>query len=47
MDEIDILKKNVADQQEQLQKSYIKIKELTAKVYNLSKLITLLLGKVK
>ena len=47
MDEIDILKKNVAYQQEQFQKSYIKIKELTAKVYKLSKLITLLLGKVK
>jgi predicted RNase H-like nuclease (RuvC/YqgF family) len=47
MTEIDIYKKNIADLQEQLQKSYIKIKDLNKKVNKLNKLLSLLLGKVK
>jgi|TARA_R100001594_G_scaffold75093_1_gene109827 hypothetical protein len=47
MNETDIYKKNIADLQEQLQKSYIKIKDLNKKVNKLNKLLSLLLGKVK
>jgi predicted RNase H-like nuclease (RuvC/YqgF family) len=47
MNETDIYKKNIADLQEQLQKSYIKIKDLNKKVNKLNKLLSLLLGKVE
>jgi|TARA_R100001530_G_scaffold93346_2_gene64783 predicted RNase H-like nuclease (RuvC/YqgF family) len=46
MTEIEILKKNVSDLQEQLQKSYTRIKELNKKVNNLTKLLNILRGKV-
>jgi hypothetical protein len=47
MNETDIYKKNIADLQDQLQKSYIKIKDLNKKVNKLNKLLSLLLGKVE
>ena len=47
MNETDIYKKNIADLQEQLQKSYIKIKDLNKKVNKLNELLSLLLGKVE
>ena len=47
MTEIEILKKNVSDLQEQLQKSYTRIKDLNKEVNKLNKLLALLLGKVK
>ena len=47
MTEIEILKKNVSDLQEQLQKSYTRIKDLNKKVNKLNKVLALLLGKVK
>jgi peptidoglycan hydrolase CwlO-like protein len=47
MTEIEILKKNVSDLQEQLQKSYTRIKDLNKEVNKLNKVLGLLLGKVK
>ena len=47
MTEIEILKKNVFDLQEELQKSYIRIKDLNKKVNKLNKLLSLLLGKAQ
>jgi cell division protein FtsB len=54
MDEIDILKKNVFDIQEQLQREYIKNKELredndklNKEVNKLTKLLNILLGKAQ
>ena len=47
MDEIEMYKKNIADLQEQLQKSYIRIKDLNKEVNKLTKLLSLLLGKTK
>ena len=39
MTEIEILKKNVSDLQEQLQKSYTRIKDLNKEVNKLTKLL--------
>ncbi len=47
MTETEMLKRNVSDLQEQLQKSYTRIKDLNKKVNKLNKVLALLLGKVK
>ena len=47
MTETEMLKRNVSDLQEQLQKSYTRIKNLNKEVNKLNKVLGLLLGKVK
>ena len=47
MTETEMLKRNVSDLQEQLQKSYTRIKDLNKEVNKLNKVLGLLLGKVK
>ena len=47
MDEIEMYKKNIADLQEQLQKSYIRIKDLNKEFNKLTKLLNILLGKAQ